>query len=79
MQMEPQGLCVVERPMNVDLLFSSTAATIFWDQQSLAQLQGQDGNTSKNTIMAMVSESGGFFAPQLQPVCFTRKCMDAGA
>lgn len=53
--MEPQGLCVVERPIAVGLIFSSTAATVFWDQAQLGRLHSKDGNASRNIIMAMVS------------------------
>lgn len=57
--MESQGLCVVERPMAVDLIFSSTAATVFWDQVQLDSLQQKDGNASRNIIMEMVSMLSG--------------------
>eukprot|EP00892_Ulva_mutabilis_P007999 jgi/Ulvmu1/5571/UM023_0108.1 len=55
MQMESQGLFVAERAMSVDLIFSSTAATVFWDQPKLDELPNLHGNASQAAIMAMVS------------------------
>lgn len=53
-QMEPQGLCVVERPMKEDLVFNSTCVTVFWHAAQLISLKDQDANGCKKIIMTMV-------------------------
>jgi hypothetical protein len=54
MQMESQGVQLVERAMSVDLQFNCTAATVFWDELILSRLQLADRQCSKQFLEELV-------------------------
>lgn len=50
MQMEGRGVQLVERQMGVDLQFTSTAGTVFWDDTILSRFRMTDRHCSQQAL-----------------------------
>lgn len=54
-QMEGKGVQLVERDMGVDLQFTSTAGTVFWDDGILSRFQPGKTQSSQQSLDEIVS------------------------
>lgn len=66
--MESQGVQLVERDMGVDLQFTSTAGTVFWDDSILSRLHLADRQSSQQSLDVIVSR---YYRPCVY--CYTRQ------